>query len=218
MNYLKHYIQLVRKAKSRNFNNDAAVEKHHIFPISIYGKNDLVVILTIREHYIAHKLLWKAFVRRYGKDSLKTKKMAMAFHMMVYCIGDTSREIAKNSYMYKSARLAARESKLNIGRPDMIGKRYFGASEEKIEVAIEKIRLKKMGSTCANYPKNRKSSPRTGETAIKISETRKKTKDKFIKMSEDDFNAWLQKFDKPRKDGRINPNVTRALKWRHNEN
>lgn len=218
MNYLKHYIQLIRKAKARNINNDVAIEKHHIFPISIYGKNNLVVALTMREHYIAHKLLWKAYNRRYGKDSTKTKKMAMAFHMMVYCIGDTNRETIKNSYLYESARLAARESKTNSSRPDMIGKRYFGASEEKIVAAIEKIRSKKLGFTCTNYPKNRRSSPRRGEVAIKISEARKKTKDKFIKMSDDEFSAWMQKFDKPRKDGRINPNVTRALKWRRNEN
>jgi hypothetical protein len=78
MNYLKVYCNLIRKAENRTL-PEGYIEKHHTFPISIFGNNDRVVILTAREHYIAHALLEKIYIKRYGKDDNKTKKMTYAF-------------------------------------------------------------------------------------------------------------------------------------------
>ena len=206
----------MRFASARSPSSNHVYEKHHIFPRSVYGPNDLVVQLTCREHYLAHKLLWLGFKARYGTKSTKTRKMALAFYMMVYGTGDTYRDKVKTSYMYESARKAAREAKIGASRPDMKGKSFFGASDEQIVEIKEKIRNKKLGIKM-NYPNNRKSSPRSGQTAITISESRKRTKDKFVLMSDAEFNEWLQKFDKPTKSGRINSNVTRAIKWRQDE-
>lgn len=80
MNYLKIYFKLIKRAKNR-----AEVdfyEKHHIFPVSIYGENKKIVKLTPREHYIAHAMLYKGFVKRYGEKHYKTIKMAKAFLFM----------------------------------------------------------------------------------------------------------------------------------------
>ena len=68
MNHLKQYIKLIRKAQSRN----NGVEEHHIFPRSIYGENDYKVMLTMREHWLAHKLLFSIFLTRYGKHNSKS--------------------------------------------------------------------------------------------------------------------------------------------------
>ena len=81
MNYLKVYCNLIRKAENRT-PPEGYTEKHHTFPISIFGKNNRVVVLTGKEHYIAHALLEKAFIKRYGIDNEKSRKMTYAFWMM----------------------------------------------------------------------------------------------------------------------------------------
>ena len=78
--YLKIYCQIVRRAMSQR--SLELVEKHHIFPISIFGKNKSIVKLTPREHFLAHWLLWKGFKKRYGKNYKKTRSAAYAFGMM----------------------------------------------------------------------------------------------------------------------------------------
>lgn len=88
MNYLKVYCNLIRKAEERGYTRKKAkeleiyVEGHHIFPVSIFGKNKRIVLLTAREHYISHALLWKSCEKRYGKNHNKTIKCLHAFWMM----------------------------------------------------------------------------------------------------------------------------------------
>lgn len=215
MNYLKAYIHLIKRAKQRLSNGQQVYENHHIFPKSIFGDNGMTVYLSLREHYIAHKLLWKLFRKRYGAEDERTRKMAMAFHIMVYGKGDTNRPLKyDNSYLYESARIAVFEAKKGKIRSDMLGKSYFGASEETIRNGIEKMRQKKIGMK-VKYPKNRKSQPCSKEKAEKISESRKNTKQKFIKMSKEEFEKWLSKQSMYTKSGRINSNVSRAINWRN---
>lgn len=231
MNYIKHYIKLMKRARSRKSVN-GYTEKHHIFPVSIFGANQIIVILTAKEHFIAHFLLWKACKRRYGIDHYRTKKMHFAFNQMTWNAVNHERYVS-NSFQYArkcssvynignnnpskriESRIKIAESKLNKIRSDMIGKKYFGANTETILAVREKIRIKKTGKRVENYPKNRKTSPRSGLIARKISESRLKTKEKYIQMTEAEFANWLSKQNPLRKDGRLNPNVTRAVRWRN---
>lgn len=48
MNYLKIYCNLIRKAENRT-PPEVYTEKHHIFPVSIFGKNNRIVVLTARD-------------------------------------------------------------------------------------------------------------------------------------------------------------------------
>ena len=61
MNYLKIYVSLIEKAKYTNIKkqNGIAYDVHHIIPKCCNGSNDdnNLVVLTCREHFIAHKLL-----------------------------------------------------------------------------------------------------------------------------------------------------------------
>jgi len=88
MNYLKVYCNLIRKAEKRGYTKKKAkeqglyVEGHHTFPLSIFGKNRRIVYLTAREHYIAHCLLEKIYIKRYGLKDEKTHKMINAHIMM----------------------------------------------------------------------------------------------------------------------------------------
>jgi len=97
MNYLKHYCNLIRKAENRT-HLEGYTEKHHIFPVSIYGKNNNIVILSGREHYIAHALLEKIFIKRYGIKDIRTIKMIKCHLLMK----DGKRYY--NSYLYEGVR------------------------------------------------------------------------------------------------------------------
>lgn len=80
MNYKKHYLNLVnsRKLLNREKFKGEYFEKHHILPKCFGGTNskDNLVLLTAREHFIAHLLLIEMYE---GKDK---SKMTFAFFRM----------------------------------------------------------------------------------------------------------------------------------------
>lgn len=66
MNYQKIYDHLVERAKPRGLDKtviEGYFEKHHILPRCLNGDDskENLVLLTAREHYIAHILLWKIY-------------------------------------------------------------------------------------------------------------------------------------------------------------
>lgn len=103
MNYLKVYCNLIRKAQQRQV-VEGYTEKHHIFPVSIFGKNNKIVVLTGREHYIAHALLEKIYLKRYGLKDQRTYKMLCA-HMFFVGKGKYF-----NSYLYETAKIRKSDS------------------------------------------------------------------------------------------------------------
>lgn len=62
MDYNKHYLLLIEKAKIRTLGKGVYKEVHHIIPRSEGGSNDPsnLVSLTAREHFVAHWLLHRA--------------------------------------------------------------------------------------------------------------------------------------------------------------
>ena len=56
---------------------------HHIYPKSIFGENDNLVRLTIREHILCHILLWKHF--RKLKNIKATKSAWYSVHRTFKC-------------------------------------------------------------------------------------------------------------------------------------
>lgn len=61
MNYAKHYNLLIFRAKGRTL--DGYYEKHHIIPKCLNGPDnpENIVLLTAREHFVAHLLLVKIY-------------------------------------------------------------------------------------------------------------------------------------------------------------
>ena len=114
MNYLKHYCNLIRKAEQRGYSKNKAkgqelyVERHHTFPVSIFGKNKRIVCLTAREHYIAHVLLERVCIKRYGLKDQRTHKMIWA-HVFMTGKNKFVKERYYNSYLYETARLRISE-------------------------------------------------------------------------------------------------------------
>lgn len=130
MNYLKVYCNLVRKAENRT-PPEGYTERHHIFPKSIFGNNNRVVALTAREHYIAHALLEKIYMNRYGLDDNRTKKMINAFWIM----STKNRKQKINSYIFENLRLRRsiilREKMLNDN--PFKGKYHTEETKEKLK-------------------------------------------------------------------------------------
>jgi hypothetical protein len=101
MNYLRAYCNLIRKAENR-VPPEGYVEGHHVFPKSLYGENKRIVKLTAREHYIAHALLEKALIKRYGNKDIRSIKMTYAFSFMN---NHTNQNDYCNSYLYEGCRI-----------------------------------------------------------------------------------------------------------------
>lgn len=161
MNYLKIYLRLIRKAESREWERETAsvmTEKHHTFPRSIYGKdrggtNKRCVYLTLREHYIAHALLMKGFVKRYGIEDNKSAKMIYAFHMM-----NIMRERIgyPNSYLYETSR----EHYINM----RIGRKRKPFSPEH----IEKLRQRGLGENNHFYGRTHSEESKLKQRLVKL--------------------------------------------------
>lgn len=172
-NYLKHYINLIRKAQQR-VNVDGYSEKHHVFPKSIFGKNSFIVTLTAREHYVAHALLERIFRDRYGEQHKYSKKMNYAFCLMNSANGKGQQRYS-NSKLYESAK--KRFSINNSGA----NSRFYGLKRVFSEQHIENMRASRLsGSDHPYYGKKR--SP---EVCAKIKSAKQNiSHDTRIKMSE----------------------------------
>ena len=87
MDYKKIYDRLmssrlvIKSDRKIQKKNGDYFERHHIIPISLGGDksyalgSDNIVLLTAREHYLAHRMLWLIY---------KTREMGFAFHKMVF--------------------------------------------------------------------------------------------------------------------------------------
>jgi hypothetical protein len=205
MNYLKVYCNFIRKAENRTL-PEGYTEKHHIFPVSIYGKNNRLVVLTAREHYIAHALLEKIYIKRYGLNHWKTKKMIHAFWKM----NTRKNEISySNSILYEYSKI--NHSK-QVSMKMMGNKHSFGVIKSK--ETIEKLRKANTGKKCKEETKRKISEslkgwtppPKSEETKRKMSDSKKGKKfseahknnlkksweKRKSKMSEDEIKKYFQ--------------------------
>ena len=107
MNYQKIYDALILKRRQNQLvKTKCYCETHHIIPKSLGGSNlqQNLVNLLPREHFIAHMLLAKITLQKFGKQSMEHFKMAKAYYMMArystkqnYC---TSRIYANAKAIY----------------------------------------------------------------------------------------------------------------------
>lgn len=118
MDYQKHYDLLMstRKAMNRVKNKQTHYDKHHIIPKSLGGDNskENLVLLTPREHFLAHFLLWRIH---------RNRSMAAAFFSMVN--GKLRRAHGKDFYHASSRAYAeAVEAVRSIPMPEEIRKKH----------------------------------------------------------------------------------------------
>lgn len=97
MNYLHIYNLLMTAARANcRDKTQGYYEQHHVIPRSWGGLDtaDNLVLLTAREHYVAHHLLYRAYPR--------DEKMALAFFMLVNVSGKRI-----SARRYESLKIAA---------------------------------------------------------------------------------------------------------------
>lgn len=152
MNYLKVYCNLIRKAENRTFPEDY-IEKHHTFPKSIFGDNKRIVVLTPREHYIAHLLLEKICIQRYGVEDERTKKMTLA------CILMRNRSEKYNSHLYEQVRKRHSENMKEKMKGENNPSYGVACSEER----KQKIRERHLGRKASQETRHMMSKVRTGK-------------------------------------------------------
>jgi hypothetical protein len=79
MNYLYHYKSIIRRAQCQNRIKgcNEYFEQHHIIPKCLGGSNKKVnlVLLTAREPFVCHLLLWRWSLKRYGSNHNITFKL-----------------------------------------------------------------------------------------------------------------------------------------------
>jgi hypothetical protein len=119
MEYQKIYDLLMEdrlsKKTERKIEKDSGVyfERHHIVPMSLGGDKSYaigspnIVLLTAREHYIAHRMLWLIH---------KTREMGFAFHKMVFSQSPLQ-ERRFDSRAYESAKKAFSECQRGENNP-----------------------------------------------------------------------------------------------------
>ncbi len=106
MNYINIYYNIILKAKldksrvkyKRNNSIKTYYESHHILPKSLSGDNSAsnLVLLTAKEHFICHHLLFKHYSIN---GSIKEKaKMALAFQFMRGIKNNFSKRVTAKTY------------------------------------------------------------------------------------------------------------------------
>ena len=98
MNYIKIYNSLVSNKVDRRKGKDVYYESHHIMPKSLGGDNDKsnLVLLTAREHFVAHRLLTKIYPNSW--------KMKFALFMMAQEDTKAAKGLSVNSNTYERLR------------------------------------------------------------------------------------------------------------------
>ena len=135
MNYKKIYNSLITSRMLLNEkrkiekNNGNYFEKHHIIPKCKGGDNskDNLLLLTAREHYLAHWLLWLIY---------RDRQMALAFHKMSSINKNQKRIISSKDY--ERVREVYRET--NIG--NTYGKAHKGRKISNEQRKAQSIKMK----------------------------------------------------------------------------
>jgi hypothetical protein len=97
--YTRWYAALVEKARVR-LSVVGPVEKHHVLPRSLGGGDgqDNIVVLTVREHFIAHAMLVRMTV---GQDY---HRMARALKFMLSNVDAVGHYKPKSSILFEAVR------------------------------------------------------------------------------------------------------------------
>lgn len=110
MDYKKHYDLLIKSRSKLNRTKNKVIyyESHHIIPKSMGGQNNKnnLILLTPREHFIAHWLLYKIY---------RNRATASAFYRMCHIGNGKMKRYIPSSRTYEEARQAFITE--NTGKP-----------------------------------------------------------------------------------------------------
>lgn len=139
---LNLYISLIERNTGITHDDSIYVEKHHILPKSMFKEYRLskwnLVNLTYDDHIEAHRLLMLMYQnskmkRAYSFITRNNLDEKIKFQTSGAFTGDEN--VSKKADVRKKIS----EKKTGVERPDMKGKKYFGASKETYELGIKSM-------------------------------------------------------------------------------
>lgn len=222
MDYLRVYNCLMIKSKLSNRvkGQGTYYEAHHILPrslggdgyVSQYKKHPNVVLLTAKEHFLAHRLLCKIFP--------KSKSLRGAWWAMCNQEAPNQQRVYKpSSRSYEEAKQLFVESYSGVNHP-LYNKGYLQMGENNPaygKVQSEELRARKRESAIRTW-----SDPKLREEQSKRHKGRKHTPETLQKMKQPKSETHRQRIKqaltgKPLSEER-KKKISEALKRRNEEN
>ena len=162
MNYKKNYEQLIKKAKSCNrVKGTKYYEKHHILPKCLGGTNkkDNLVLLTAKEHFIAHLLLVEMYTG--------VEKSKLSFALFQMCRKNKLHGRIISSKQFEKAKQIMSENCTGINS-SFFGKTHTDAVKQKLS---ERMMGNNNPSKNGVWNKNKKLPPLSDKLKTKISKS-----------------------------------------------
>jgi hypothetical protein len=179
MNYQRIYDSIINKAKSQNRvkSKDTYYEAHHIVPVCLGGEGKTshwkshpnIVLLTGREHFLAHWLLHEIYPDNH--------KLARAFVMMCKVKDSVQQRYTPSSRIIEYARIVH----INYSR----GQKGFWKDKHLSEEAKDKLRLCNLGRKHTDETKQKMSRSRKGKSANPYAGSKISAAKKGVIFSED---------------------------------
>lgn len=99
--FFRQYFYLINKTS--NFQKEEITQNHHIYPISIFGKNSTTVQVSLHHHIVAHYLLYRGYQVALGDFAPETIKMGFAISQMSSNVSkslpDSQKELKKRLHL-----------------------------------------------------------------------------------------------------------------------
>lgn len=203
MNYKTIYEQLVKRGQQENRqkNKNVYYEEHHIIPKCINGSNDTqnLVLLTAREHFIAHWLLTKIYPNE-PKIIFAFNSFSMKLYGVYNATGQLDKYCTSTNYEYARQKVI----KLLRGRPCseklknvLFDTTYINNGVENKRIKNQDLQLYIDNGWIKGRIKYKRKSP-TNQTRMKISQSNKgrKASQGSINFFKNNKHYWLSKNNK----------------------
>jgi len=208
VDYKKHYELLIEKAKGlpRKKGNGHYYENHHIQPKLFGGTNDPsnLILLTAKEHFVAHHLLAKAFGDKHSK-------FWTAYWMMCNMKNknrNRNRKYHITSRSYETARIkhAKMMSEANTGKrlSDATRKKISEAKQNMSDSTRKKLSEAKKGKSLSDSTRKKLSEAQKGENNPMYGKTHSSaTRKKMSEAKQNMSDATRKKMSEAQKGKRL---------------
>ena len=164
--YAIWYHELIERAvkDARKRSDEIYLESHHIIPKSLGGSNEKtnLVLLTTREHFVAHRLLVKI------TSGENRRKMCFALYRLTHSGGNLKRNFTSHQYD------VAKRLRIIAVKEAQTGRKRSQETKDKISASRQANPIKFTDEYRENMRQKITGKKRTEETKRNMSEARKR--------------------------------------------
>lgn len=203
--YLQRYYKLILHAQT--WPQDGYVERHHIHPRAMGGTDDKVNIvkLSARQHYVAHKLLWKAY---------ETRETARAFFFMSHRTVSKTKLSSKAYVKLKESMSVSAETKQKLSAAFVGKSRAPFAESTKLKMSAARIGIIYSSETRAKMSASAKQRPKfehSSESKAKMKAAAKEREEKKKALGYQVSDETKQKLSNAGKGKQLSPETRAKL-------